>query len=120
MITFNKKIEKQQKKIEKLNKYYFIFNQDKTISFLNDVLNDESNENEFTFYTKKDYFIIYDIANNFNDIKYIIISYFKLNILLMFYNIKKFYYLHFKKVSKKNIINFNTFKMIKKQLKNIN
>lgn len=113
------KRQKQEKKIKKLNKYYFIFNQGKTISFLNDVLNNENSENEFTFYAKKDYFIICNEESNFNNIKYVIISYFKLNILLLFYNLKRFYYLHLakEKGNRKNIFNDYLLSVLKKQLK---
>ena len=111
--------KKQLKKINLYNRLNILFSKkdDKIICLLDDIINDEKNENIYTYKNSKNkYVIIYDFTNNFNTFDYKIISTFKINILVLLLRIKAFYTLHFKKVSNKNIIAFNSFNNFKKEL----
>ena len=111
------KEKNQLNKINFFNRLNVLFGKNDIICFLDDIINDEKNESIYNYKSKKNkHVIIYDFTNNFNTFDYKIISMFKINILVLLLKVKAFYYLHFKKVSSKNIIAFNSFKNFKKEL----
>lgn len=114
-----KRQQKQLKKINLYNRLNILFSKkdDKIICLLDDIINDEKSENFYNYKNNKNkYVIIYNFTNNFNTFDYKIISLFKINILVLLLKIKAFYTLYFKKVSKKNIIAFNSFNNFKKEI----
>lgn len=112
----------QKKQLKKINLYnrlnMLLCKKDESIiCLLDDIVNDEKSENFYNYKNNKNkYVIIYDFTNNFNTFDYKIISMFKINVLVLSLKIKAFYTLYFKKVSKKNIIAFNSFNNFKKEI----